>query len=276
MDLAKLIIKLTKSKSKISYLENKFDDHKRRMPSLDKIHQLGWAYKTDLEQGIFKNHFSLRSMKSIGLPVGVTAIFWLFVGIARLISEIITERKVKHIFKKPKLHKKDIAVVLPAHNEELVITSCIQSLKLSLSEKQIYLISDGSVDKTEKLARDEGVNVARLFPGQGKGKAMVYLINKFKLFERYKLIFIVDADTKIDKNFVRFALPFFNDPKISVVFGEPRIHWPKHILPKRGLYYVAYRERLNQIITEFNTTSKEKTPNATQKKDGQTPFALMV
>ena len=61
VDLAKLIIKLTKSKSKISYLENKFDDHKRRMPSLDKIHQLGWAYKTDLEQGIFKtiSHYAL-------------------------------------------------------------------------------------------------------------------------------------------------------------------------------------------------------------------------
>lgn len=192
-------------------------------------------------------------MKSIGLPVGISAVFWLFVGIIRLLSELKSKNKFNQLLKTHQLHKTDIAVILPAHNEELVITSCIESLKLSLDKNQIFVVSDGSTDKTVILAKRQGVHVISLFPGRGKGKAMVYLLKHFKLFERFKLIFIVDADTKIDRNFVKLALPFFDDPTISVVFGKPGIHWPKHIWPRRGLYYVAYRERLNQILTAFYT-----------------------
>jgi len=142
----------------------------------------------------------------------------------------------------------DIAVILPAHNEELVIRRAIRALRHSLNGKQIYVASDGSTDKTYRRARMEGCHVSRLEPGGGKAKALVYLLKRYHLFEKYKLIFIVDADTQIDQSFVSRALPFFDDHNIGVVFGTSRIFWPQHIIPRLRLYYIAYRERLNRVL----------------------------
>ena len=142
----------------------------------------------------------------------------------------------------------DIAVIVPAHNEEPVIRACIKSLKHSLHKKQIYVVSDGSTDKTYRRARLEGCHVSYLTPGRGKAKAMIYLLERFRLFERYKLIFILDADTQIDPTFVPRALSLFENPDIAVIFGGARIHWPDHLIPTLKLYFVAYRERLNRML----------------------------
>ena len=187
-----------------------------------------------------------------GLPLGISSTFWYLMGLMRFISERISQLKdKKKQVKKNKYKKSDIAAVVAAYNEEIVIRKCVQSLRLSLSARQIYVVSDGSTDKTYRRARMEGVHVSKLLPGLGKAKALVYTISRYKLFENYKFIFIVDADTQIDRNFVRLALPLFEDKQISVVFGSALINWPKHILPKLKFYYVAYRERLNRMLQYF-------------------------
>lgn len=53
-DLADLIVKVTNSKSSLKFSESNFNDHKRRKPALNKIKNLGWSYKVDLEQGLLK------------------------------------------------------------------------------------------------------------------------------------------------------------------------------------------------------------------------------
>ncbi len=54
IDLAKLIIKVTRSKSGIVFVERPAHDHKRRFPSLEKVEKLGWRQKTALEKGLQK------------------------------------------------------------------------------------------------------------------------------------------------------------------------------------------------------------------------------
>lgn len=186
-----------------------------------------------------------------GLPVGISTSVWFIIGILRLIVEEFIQHGKSRFSKNKRFKKTDIAVLLPAHNEELVIKSCIQALTISLKASQIYVVSDGSIDQTYSKARQEGVHVSKLTPGRGKGRAMVYLLKRHRLFSKYKLIFIVDADTKIDKDFVKIALAIFNDPEIAVVFGSAQITWPKHILPRFGLYLIAYRERLNRMLQYF-------------------------
>lgn len=184
-----------------------------------------------------------------GMPFSISSGFWLLIGFIRSIFEIFNQSKKKR--KKPKYSPSDIAVVIPAHNEELVIKDCIRALKQSLKKKQIYVASDGSTDKTYIRAWLERVTVVGISPGVGKAKAIIRLIKTFRLFKKYKFIFIVDADTKIDKHFVKRALQLFEDMDIKVVFGTARIHWPSHFLPRLGLYFVAYRERLNRMLQFF-------------------------
>ena len=184
-----------------------------------------------------------------GMPFSISSGLWLLTGFIRAIFELFDKSKSKN--KKTKYNTSDIAVIIPAHNEELVITDCIKALKQSFKKKQIYVASDGSADKTYTQAWTQRVNVLAINPGVGKAKAIVRLINRYNLFKKYKFIFIVDADTKIDKNFAKNALKLFEDRQIKVVFCTARIHWPSHILPKLGLYFVAYRERLNRMLQFF-------------------------
>jgi len=184
------------------------------------------------------------------MPFGISSAFWLLIGFIRTVSERLSKHKnTSH--KRSKYKLSDIAVIIPAHNEELVIKECIRALKLSLKKKQIFVASDGSTDKTYIQAYLEGITVVGISPGVGKAKAIVHMINRFNLFEKYKFIFIVDADTKIDKYFAARALGLFEDKEIKVIFGTARINWPSHILPRLGLYFVAYRERLNRMLQFF-------------------------
>ena len=188
-------------------------------------------------------------MKALGIPLGISFTFWFIVGVLRFLTERLSAlRKTR---KKRSYRASDIAVILPAHNEEEVIRNSIQFLKKSLDKSQIYVVSDGSYDKTYRRARMEGCHVSRLTPGRGKAKALVYLLKRHHLFERYKLIFIVDADTKIDPGFVQVALKLFDDPDVGVVFGSARIFWPQHFIPSWKYYLISYRERLNRLLQYF-------------------------
>ncbi|MBI4067727.1 glycosyltransferase family 2 protein, partial [Candidatus Gottesmanbacteria bacterium] len=191
----------------------------------------------------------MKGFAPFGLPLGLSIAFWTVIGRLRTISEFfgkLLDKRAPRLTQRLTTH--DVAVILPAHNEELVIRQSIQALKRLVDKKQIYVVSDGSTDQTYNRARKERCHVSYLNPGLGKAKALVYLLKKFNLLEKYKLIFIVDADTRIDKQFLVRALPFFSDPEISVVFGTARINWPKHIIPSLKLYFIAYRERLNRLL----------------------------
>lgn len=54
IDLAKLIINVTNSKSKIKFIARPSHDHQGRRPDLTKIKKLGWVPKTNLKEGLIK------------------------------------------------------------------------------------------------------------------------------------------------------------------------------------------------------------------------------
>lgn len=190
----------------------------------------------------------MKPISPFGLPVGLSVAFWSIIGILRFVYEkILGFSPYKHRGR-PRYSAKDIAVILPAHNEELVIRSSIRAIKDILDPGQIYVVSDGSTDRTFRRARMEGVHVSHLSQGRGKARAMVYLLHRHRLFERYKLIFILDADTRPDKTLIKKALPLFNDPEVGVVFAAAKIPWRQHWLPNWKYYFISYRERLNLML----------------------------
>lgn len=185
-------------------------------------------------------------MKALGLPIGLSFAFWTIVGLIRYYYETVINPFKPDPTKIPKLSQ--IAAIIPAHNEELVIRSSIKALKKKLNTDQIYVASDGSKDRTTRRARMEGVHVTDINPGKGKAKALVHLIDTFKLYKRYQFILIVDADTRLDETFFDKALSMLADPQISVVFGTPNIIWPKYSLFNPKYLFICYRERLNLIL----------------------------
>jgi cellulose synthase/poly-beta-1,6-N-acetylglucosamine synthase-like glycosyltransferase len=93
-------------------------------------------------------------------------------------------------------HQRKLALVLPAHNEEVVIAATVKSaLAAGQDPQDIFVVSDGSVDKTIliALAHLPWYNVVAR-PQGGKAMAISTALDHFNIAERYEWVHIADAD----------------------------------------------------------------------------------
>ncbi|MEY8000009.1 glycosyltransferase family 2 protein [Clostridium sp. Mt-5] len=104
--------------------------------------------------------------------------------------------------------KNTFALLVAAHNEEMVIAQIIESLKDMDYPKNMYdifVIADNCNDGTADIAKKYNVNVyERKVPDKrGKGYALEWMFNKiFKMDKKYDAIAIFDADNLVSKNFL--------------------------------------------------------------------------
>jgi poly-beta-1,6-N-acetyl-D-glucosamine synthase len=188
-----------------------------------------------------------------GLPIGLNVLFWGLIGIIRFVNEKINRRKKGIVvFEDPLTYKKKrntVAICIAAKNEEKVIGSTINSVKKLVPTKNIYLISDGSTDTTADIARSQKINVLEAVNSHGKGLALEMLINKFYLLDRYKYILFVDADTRINKDYIHNALAFFEeDSRVACIAGYAKNQWRKHKKVSWKYGIVGYRARLYSMM----------------------------
>ena len=105
--------------------------------------------------------------------------------------------------------KNKFALIIAAHNEEVVIGNLIESmLKLDYPKEMydIFVIADNCTDNTAKIARGDNVNVCErnVSDKRGKGYALEWMFDKlFKMEEQYDAIAIFDADNLVHKNFLK-------------------------------------------------------------------------
>lgn len=100
------------------------------------------------------------------------------------------------------------AIVVPAHNEEKIISKTIYSLSgLIYSRKNydVFVVADNCTDQTAQIASEMGATVLeRTNPTQkGKGYALRWAFDKIlEHEEKYDAIIVVDADSLISGNFL--------------------------------------------------------------------------
>jgi len=89
-----------------------------------------------------------------------------------------------------------LALLISAYNEELVLGNTILSaINAGMDPEDIYVVSDGSKDRTVEVAREilPHENVIKVENG-GKGSALSKGSKHFALTDRYSWIHIADAD----------------------------------------------------------------------------------
>ena len=99
--------------------------------------------------------------------------------------------------------KRHLALVIAAHNEELVIGDTIGSaIAAGQPACDIYVVSDGSTDATVTLATAllGRANVLDQLQG-GKADAIMNAIAHFGIIERYRWMHIADADGVFDSQY---------------------------------------------------------------------------
>ena len=97
-----------------------------------------------------------------------------------------------------------LAVVIPAHNEELLITTCVESLVTSSGENvRIYVVAHNCSDATAARAAAAGAQVLILNDEVGgKGTALDYGFN-YVLAQGADAVLVIDADSIVSENLTR-------------------------------------------------------------------------
>jgi len=152
------------------------------------------------------------------------------------------------------------SLLIPAYNEADTIAATLSSvlnLNYPKDKLKIYVINDGSKDKTKEIAEEiaeKNSNII-LVNQQNGGKANA-LNNALKLVDS-DFTATMDADSAVEKNAVRNLLQYFTDDDIASVIPAMKIKDPKNIIQRMQCYeylvYIFYR-MLNGNINCIHVT----------------------
>jgi cellulose synthase/poly-beta-1,6-N-acetylglucosamine synthase-like glycosyltransferase/peptidoglycan/xylan/chitin deacetylase (PgdA/CDA1 family)/spore germination protein YaaH len=121
----------------------------------------------------------------------------------------------------------EVAVLIPAFNEEKVICRTIRSvLDSTYPNLHVVVIDDGSSDRTYEVAREEfadaiargRVTVLRQENG-GKARALNYGLQ----FVSEDIYIGIDADTLIAHDAISYLLPHFQDARLGALAGNAKV-----------------------------------------------------
>jgi cellulose synthase/poly-beta-1,6-N-acetylglucosamine synthase-like glycosyltransferase len=149
-----------------------------------------------------------------------------------------------------------VTIAISAHNEELVIVRCLESIRnSSYKHLQILLADDGSVDLTYKLIED----YAKAYPDfpltffkmprkGGKGNALNHAL---KTHGKGELAMTLDADSVLHVDAIANAVSYFTDPTIVGVAANVKIMDDYTVLGvlQRLEHLVGYRSKKVYSIT---------------------------
>lgn len=105
--------------------------------------------------------------------------------------------------------EKTFALIVAAHNEEMVIGQIVESLKNQDYPSELYdifVIADNCTDNTKLVAEKHGAKVYERFNSdkRGKGYALEWMFNNiFKMKKKYDAVVVFDADNLASRNFLR-------------------------------------------------------------------------
>jgi poly-beta-1,6-N-acetyl-D-glucosamine synthase len=140
----------------------------------------------------------------------------------------------------------DVAVLMPAHNEAAVLGASLEAIMRLVPAGNIHVVSDGSTDDTPDIARRAGVRVYETEHNVGKAGALHEAIGHFRLIERYPVVLLLDADTRVDPDYFVQALPMFDSPEVVAVAGCVRTARDRR-LSLTGNVLVGHRQRIYSI-----------------------------
>lgn len=127
----------------------------------------------------------------------------------------------------------EIGVLIPAHNEEAGIAHTIESIHASdypAENIKIFVIADNCDDATAVIARNAGAAVVERFDTEhrGKGQALDWFLKRHKaLYNGLDVITIIDADVRVDRNYLREVSMSFSQPGIQVLQGYNGVSNPE-------------------------------------------------
>jgi len=147
-----------------------------------------------------------------------------------------------------------VSIIVPAYNEEFVISATIRSLLNSDYDNfEIVVVDDGSLDGTSRVVREQFENEprVRLFtePNAGKAEALNLGLRQSK----GDIIVALDADTQFPAGTIRALARRFVDPKMGAVAGNAKVGNRINIVTRwQALEYITSQNMDRRAFASLN------------------------
>lgn len=151
-----------------------------------------------------------------------------------------------------RVYRKKMALLLPAHNEGLIIAATIHSaIVAGQKPEDIYVVNDNSTDETRRdavqlLGRSHVLTVKR----SGKAIAVQKAIKKFKIEQRYHWVHIADADSVFSPNYFRIYRKKLDEKKYAVAVGFVQSMRGNWLSTYRAVTY-TYSQHVNRRVQSY-------------------------
>jgi biofilm PGA synthesis N-glycosyltransferase PgaC len=145
--------------------------------------------------------------------------------------------------------KRRLALLLPGHNEELILATTIKSALASGQALQdIFVVDDNSSDNTRKIAlkhlpRQNVLSVER----SGKALAVYKAVQHFKIVERYTWLHVADADSIFGADYFRIYKKGLDAKKYAVAVGFVQSLRGNWISTYRALNYTYSQQVIRRV-----------------------------
>jgi len=118
-----------------------------------------------------------------------------------------------------------VSLIVPAHNEGLSIIRTIEAiLESDYQNKEIVIVDDGSTDDTyAKVLPFAEKNLVKLLKRETASGSKAGAIDFGASFCNGEIIYVIDADTLLEKAAIREATKFFQFDETTAVSGNVRI-----------------------------------------------------
>ena len=144
-------------------------------------------------------------MIALSLGLGLLAAILLLPALSDLLSliRVLAGRSAPHTSRAGEAPR--FLFLVPAHDEELLLPACLQSLRrlrYPSERRDIVVVADNCRDRTAEIAGEAGVRcLERNVPADpGKPRAIAWALAQLPVVE-YDGVVIVDADTEVDPSF---------------------------------------------------------------------------
>ncbi len=119
-----------------------------------------------------------------------------------------------------------VSIIVPAYNEGRVIVAALESLlRLDYPRFEIIVVDDGSTDDTlaaaSRLAGEYANCRVRVVTKRNGGKASA--LNAGLAMAEHPIVLCMDADSRLEPQTIRAAVPHFRDPSVAAVAGNVKV-----------------------------------------------------
>ena len=153
----------------------------------------------------------------------------------------------------------NLAVIIPAYNEEQTIAAVVNEFRTALPEAKIYVGDNNSQDETGRRARDAGAEVI-FCSRKGKGNAVRKMLEEVEA----DIYIMIDADQTYSASNVRELIAPVLQGKADMVIGvrkqlSKKAFSMSHRIGNRILTTVInlfFRVRLKDVLSGYRIISK--------------------